>query len=485
MVWFSLVPLLAGLVNQPPFSAFKLGLISGAAHYITLVYWIVEVLGHYGQINIVLSLFPFLLLCLYLALYPAFFSLLWVRLMGRRFSVLLTAGLWVSIEYVRSFLLTGFPWCLLGHSQYRNLSFLQVADLAGVYGLSFLIVLVNACIFFFFFRRPLRGANMVKGEFLITACMVVFTFLYGHGQLTGAEPAQDTLHRVKAVIVQPNIDQSQKWDPRYQMHTLMTYQRLTRRAFDFEPRLIVWPETSVPFFFQDGRELSFRVLSLAKESGAILVFGSPAFKKTQRGTKYYNRVYALLPGQGGPPLFYDKVHLVPFGEYVPLRELLFFVNRLVPAAGDFEPGETLAPLRCNDLSLGVLICFEAIFPELARRQVRDGADILLNLTNDAWFGMTSAPYQHLSMAVFRAVENRRPLIRAANTGFSGFIDSYGRIIEKGGLFEEDLLKGSLSIGHGPPSFYTRFGDTFALGVIALTLIALFYRLRRTRTDDRI
>jgi apolipoprotein N-acyltransferase len=431
LAWFALVPLLISINNESFSRAFKLGFIAGTTHYLTLIYWIVVVLGRYGNLSILTSLGPFVLLCLYLALYPAFFSGITTWLRGSRFVLLFIASIWVGLEYVRAKLMTGFPWCLLGHTQYENLHLIQIADLCGVYGISFLITLSNG------------PGHMEKGP-----------------------------HRmINTVIIQANIDQSLKWEPAHQTETMATYQRLTRAAYDFKPDLIVWPETSAPFFFQDDVVFTPKILSLARESNSVLVFGSPAYKQIHGKTKYYNRAY-LITSDDQPPQYYDKVKLVPFGEYVPLKRYLFFINRLVPAAGDFEPGNRIAPLKGRHVLPGILICFEAIFPELASTQTREGANILINLTNDAWFGRTSAPYQHLSMAVFRAVENRRPMIRAANTGFSAFIGPEGRIIALSSLFEEETLKASIGISNSPLTFYARFGDLFAFSLLAVSLIKI-------------
>ena len=259
---------------------------------------------------------------------------------------------------------------------------------------------------------------------------------------------------------------------------MATYQRLTRAAYEFKPQMIVWPETSAPFFFPDNAEFSPKIFSLARESQAVLIFGSPAYKQTAGTTKYYNRAYLITPNHE-PPQYYDKVHLVPFGEYVPLNKFLFFVKRLVAAAGDFEAGDKIVPLSTGNFSVGILVCFEAIFPGLARAYVKQGANILVNLTNDAWFGMTSAPYQHLSMAVFRAVENRIPMIRAANTGFSAFVGPQGKILMQGDLFDEEVLKASLKLSPVPLTFYARFGDIFALSLLVISLIkALSYLYNR-------
>ena len=471
LAWFALVPLLISINNESFSRAFKLGFIAGTTHYLTLIYWIVVVLGRYGNLSILTSLGPFVLLCLYLALYPAFFSGITTWLRGSRFVLLFMASIWVGLEYVRAKLLTGFPWCLLGYTQYENLHLIQIADLCGVYGISFLIILSNGLLYHLFFRRHDKGNGILRWEILIILLVGGGALAYGHYSLTAGHMEKGPHRMVNTVIIQANIDQSLKWEPAHQTETMATYQRLTRAAYDFKPDLIVWPETSAPFFFQDDVVFTPKILSLARESNSVLVFGSPAYNQIHGKTKYYNRAY-LITSDDQPPQYYDKVKLVPFGEYVPLKRYLFFINRLVPAAGDFEPGNRIAPLKGRQVLPGILICFEAIFPELASTQTREGANILINLTNDAWFGRTSAPYQHLSMAVFRAVENRRPMIRAANTGFSAFIGPDGRIIALSSLFEEETLKASIGISNSPLTFYARFGDLFAFSLLAVSLIKI-------------
>jgi apolipoprotein N-acyltransferase len=482
LAWFALVPLLKSLDNKSPSPAFRLGLITGMAHYMTLLYWIVIVLGHYGNLNTVVSFVILILLCLYLALYPAIFSSLTTYLRGSRLDLILMAGFWVGLEYIRSKLLTGFPWCFLGHTQYEHLYVIQIADICGVYGLSFLIILSNGIICWLLFMRHEKRGNLLKWQILIAVIMVGSTFSYAHYRLSEEVPVKKSGQSVNTVIVQGNIDQSVKWDPAYQEKTMAKYLRLTRSTRDFRPGLIVWPETAIPFFFQDNVKFSPCVLSLVMKSGAPLIFGSPAYKRVSGITRYYNRAYLLTPDDQ-PIKYYDKVHLVPFGEYVPLGRFLAFVNRLVPAAGDFDMGDKVAPLKHEGLSAGILICFEIIFPELARAHARKGANILVNLTNDAWFGMTSAPYQHLSMAVFRSVENRLPTIRAANTGFSAFISPRGEILAQSDLFTEAVLKVSVDISEPTLSFYSRYGDFFVILLLFMSLIKIFYCLWRRRGEQ--
>lgn len=483
LAWFAIVPLLKSLERGSPFLAFKLGFIAGTAHYLTLIYWITTVLGHYGNLNSLLTFSIFLLLCFYLALYPALFCSLTSCLKDSGIDLVLMAGFWVSLEFVRAKLLTGFPWCLLGYTQYKHIGLIQIADLCGVYGLSFFIILLNGLIFRLFFKGSFKNKAFPKWETLVTALIAGGIFGYGQYCLSADKMKKQYHKNIKAATIQGNINQSVKWNPAYQTSTVATYQKLTRAVHDFSPDLIVWPETSMPFFFQNKGELTRKVFSLAKESGASLVFGCPAYKHIGGTTRYFNRAYLITP-DNKPPKYYDKVHLVPFGEYVPLKKFLFFVNRLVPAAGDFKSGDRTVVLSHRNLLIGISICFEAIFPEIAREQARIGANILVNLTNDAWFGMTSAPYQHLSMAVFRAVENRRPMIRSANTGFSAFIGTQGQIIKQSTLFNKEVLKASIGISGHPLTFYTRFGDLFALSLLAISLIKILSHILGKSTAGR-
>jgi len=479
VAWFALIPLLKGIQTASPSRAFTLGVAFGLAHYLTLLYWIIVVLQHYGNLPFLVALFALILLCLYLSLYLGLFSILASRFSDSRFFPVLMACYWVSLEYLRAHLMTGFPWCLLGYTQYEHLHLIQLADLFGVYGISFLIALVNG-VLFSIIARPLReNARMLKWELSILVILLAGAWIYGHHHLSNFGAAEQAGRPVRAAVIQANIDQSVKWDPAYQEETIRGYYRLTRSAYAFHPELIVWPETSLPFFFQDNPKFSPGIFSLAKESGAVLVFGSPAYKRDRGVVHFYNRAYMIAPDTRRVQ-YYDKNHLVPFGEYVPLKEYLPFIRRLVEAAGDFAQGEKLKPLKTQDMSLGILICFEAIFPELARALAKEGADVLVNITNDAWFGMTSAPYQHLCMAVFRAVENRRPMIRAANTGFSAFIKPTGAIQAKSDLFEKQVLKESITIGSFPLTAYSRFGDLFAITLLFISFAYFLCSLWRGR-----
>lgn len=471
--WVALVPLLVAVRGRHPRAAFRIGLIAGLSHYLTLLYWVIVVLAHYGGMSLWVSTGPLLLLATYLALYPAVYALLVSRL-PRAFAAFWGAGFWTALEYLRAHLLTGFPWSLLGHTQYASLHWIQVADLCGVYGISFLIAAANGAIYEALFCRETRRQAAFALQTAACVLLLGATWGYGAHRLSPGPSLAPAPNPFRVALVQANVDQAVKWNPAFQMKTLETYATLSRSTRFFRPDLVLWPETALPFFFQEPDPLSERVRELPRELQSALLFGSPAYRRQGNRTRYYNRGYLLGP-DASRTQHYDKVHLVPFGEYVPLKRWLFFVSRLVPAAGDFDPGSRLEPLRRGRLSAGVLICFEAIFPSLARRHVQNGANVLVNLTNDAWFGLTSAPYQHLAMSVFRAVENRRYLLRAANTGISAVIDPAGRIRTRSSLFEKAVLTASIRLASGTSTLYTRHGDIFALLLsIASTLRAAWF-----------
>jgi apolipoprotein N-acyltransferase len=314
LVWFALVPLFRSLHDESPAHALLLGHIAGLIHYLTLIYWIVPTLQNYGYLNFLTSCTALLLLCLYLALYPAVFSYLLCRMKGSRFPVFTMASLWVGLEIIRAHFLTGFPWCLLGYTQFRNLFLIQVADLVGVYGISFMILLANGLIYRLLFHRDALERTGLKWEITGVLLVAAFSLVYGQYRLAGGERKGEGEKSLKTAIIQGNIDQSIKWDPAYQEESVDTYHRLTRSTSLFKPDLVVWPETAMPFFFQDNEKHSPRVFEISKEAGADLIFGSPAYNKTRSGTQYYNRVY-LLSRHGEFVGYYEKVHLVTFGVY--------------------------------------------------------------------------------------------------------------------------------------------------------------------------
>lgn len=468
LAWCAFVPLFVAAAGASPRESFKLGFVAGLAAYAGVLYWVNIVMTTYGKLPAAVSGSLYLSLAAYLALYPGLVLWLTRRGEGRGLSALCSFPvLWVGCELIRSYLLTGFPWANLGYSQYRTLPLIQISDLAGVYGVSFLVAFANVVLYrmWRWFREkdapyPVRG-------FLALLVLLGGTLGYGFSALNRVESGP--LQRV--LLVQGNIPQDVKWDPAFQESTVATYERLSRQGCQTGGTLVVWPESALPFFFQGEPAYAARVRSLAVELKSCLVTGSPAFEKDGGAMRYLNSAFLISP-TGAVLGRSDKLHLVPFGEYVPLAALFPFVNKLVAGIGDFEPGRSAVPLETTGGKIGVLVCFEGIFPEIARAYVQAGAGILVNITNDAWFGKSSAPYQHLSMTVFRAVENRVPLVRAANTGISSVIDSKGHIRGMTQIFQEATLGAQVRRGKGG-SFYSRHGDLFALVCLgACGLIAL-------------
>jgi apolipoprotein N-acyltransferase len=389
------------------------------------------------------------------------------------------ASLWAALEFLRSSLLTGFPWNLLVYSQHRNLPLIQVASVTGVYGVSFMVMAVNAALA----RAVLTWKSWSR---LLAPLATVGLFLagvVGYGWLWPPPEASSPVMRV--ALVQGNIDQEVKWDPAWQDQTLTIYGELTREAARRRPQLIVWPEAAVPFFLREDPRQAL-IHDMARASGAYLLMGAPDRQAGQP------RNTAFLIGPEGRMLGrYDKRHLVPFGEYVPLRQLLFFVNPLAGGTiGTFAPGDEATVFSTPSGRFGVVICYEAIFPDEVRDFFRGGADFLVNITNDAWFGRSEALAQHLAMAAFRAVENRAYLIRAGNTGISAIVAPDGRIVQASGLFTPAVLSGAI-IPRTGESFYTRYGDLFAWGTmgvaLAVILAALVPRIfpRGSTVSDRM
>jgi apolipoprotein N-acyltransferase len=315
----------------------------------------------------------------------------------------------------------------------------------------------------------------------LTGLLLAAALVYGQQRMAAVDRSALGAQRVAVAAVQGNISQGEKWNPALRAAAVEKYLRLARQADrEFAPQLQVWPETATPFYlFAEAAPTRLLRQGLAPLGGAFVI-GSPAVEPRGAERVYFNSAY-LLPADGGAPQRYDKAHLVPFGEYVPLQRWLPFVGKLVAQVGDFARGPVGATLAWEGRRLGVQICYEIIFPALARAQAASGAGLLLNLTNDAWYGRSSAPYQHFAITVARAVENRRALVRSANTGISGFVDPVGRVVAATPLFEEAVVGASLPL-MTEQSLYTRWGDLFAgtclLAVLAASALAAAARLRR-------
>ncbi|MBN2056224.1 apolipoprotein N-acyltransferase [bacterium] len=474
LAWIALVPLFHAAAGRPSRQAFLLGFLGGLPCYMISMAWLTETMINFGGMNLPLSYILVLLLASYLSLYigASLGLATWFK-EHRGWSITFTAPfLWVSLEFIRAKALTGFPWNLLAYTQYRATPLIQICDTTGPYGLSFLIVMVNAAVYEALTGPARRRWRPPVVAFLAVAAVATYGFAALHSHQPGGTS-------IPAVYVQANIPQDQKWDPDYRLDIIQRYLDLTSQAMAAAPgrppRLIIWPEAATPYYFRfgdhhlldDGRTYNQAVYDLIREGPAWLVLGTPDVDPQSDAN--YNGAFLLSP-EGRIEGHYWKQHLVPFGEYVPLRKVLFFVEKMAEVGGDTDEGDAATVFNIPGVPpFSVYICYETIFPDLLRRFVKNGAAFLVNLTNDAWFGGSSGPYQHFAMTVFRAVENRVPVVRCANTGISGSFDACGRILSCSPLLTTAI--GPVEIGApGRPTFYTRHGDMFAVCCLSVCLV---------------
>jgi apolipoprotein N-acyltransferase len=443
----------------------------GLFYFAGTVHWVTNSVHFYGNIPLVPASLITLLLCAYLALYPATFGAAAVHLSRNHpnFFFVTAPALWTALELARTYVFSGFPWSLLGYSQYQMLPVIQVADITGVYGVSFLIVLVNTAVSEYLMNR--------KRYFGIVVTLVAMVLTLGYGFIKLRTPEGDS--RITVSVVQGNIEQDKKWDSAYQAQTREVYQKLTREALKEGPDVVIWPETATPFYFGAIKgldaDLTADLRDFVRSTNTPLLTGSPSYEQRSDHSYILRNSAYLLDHTGATAATYHKIHLVPFGEYVPLKRVLFFVDKMVQAIGDFQSGDEYTvmtvPTPHGATKLGTVICYEIIFPDLVRRFVDRGVAVMTTVTNDAWFGRTAAPYQHFSMAAFRAVENRVPVARAANTGVSGFIDSKGNILAASDIFKEAHLTRRIVPGN-VKTFYTKRGDVFSYACVIICLILL-------------
>jgi apolipoprotein N-acyltransferase len=481
--WIALVPLFYSTRDLSFKKSFYTGLLAGLVHYIMLLYWLVATIGTYGHVPVYLCIPVLLLLSVYLALYIGAFTAS-VSFLSLRpaAGLLVIPALWVCLEYIRSFILSGFPWGLIGYSQYEYLKIIQISDMCGVYGVSFLVVLSNTAVFLVltkvlgndWYGRKIRN-NHAAVCVLFSVLMVAGAYIYGEKRMKRIDALIKDARTIKLSVVQGNINQAIKWDRSFQRQSINTYIRLSVSAKN-KPDIIVWPETATPFYFLYDQALTDMVKEGIFDTGSDFLIGSPSFVQKDDLIEFYNSAY-LMGSKGDVYGKYDKSHLVPFGEYIPFGKYLPFLNKMVEGVGDFKSGEKGKVLQWQDLKLGIQICYEVIFPDLSAALVRNDAALLINITNDAWYGRSSAPYQHFSMAVFRAVENRRSLVRSANTGISGLIDPCGRVIDRTEIFNEAVITRAMPVMY-KKSIYTQYGDIFA--VVCVLFVVLNFITRKNK-----
>ncbi len=485
IAWMALVPFLLSLYDKGPKEAFKAGLVLGIPYFFGTLYWIYHSINHYGGVSLISSIAIVILLCLYLSLYMGIFAFCFsVTIKKTKLPALLIAPVfWVVLEFLRSYIFTGFPWSSIGYTQYKFLTVIQIADITGIYGVSFLVVAVNGALadVFLLKRRtkdmPLFPLSQTVIGFAVLFLFITSAVVYGQIRLREERPGK----QLRVAIIQGNIEQDKKWEPSYQDEVIGIYKDLSLKAASSSPSLIVWPETAVPFLFRADRGYTQELIDFQSRLKAYLLFGSVMTKGKEDERYLLSNSAVLLDDNGTVSYIYDKIHLVPFGEYVPLQKLLFFINKLVVGIGDYASGDSYLKATTPYGDFAALICYEIIFPGLVRKFYSNGGDFMVNITNDAWFGRTTGPYQHFSMAVFRAVENRKPVIRAANTGISGFIDSNGRILSRTNLFQRAVLDEEIKTD-ATRSFYSKYGDLFSYIWIIFSLVLLVNIFGKSRIE---
>lgn len=488
--WVALAPLLVAITAggrsggargplDPRRRALVLGLTAGLVYFAGTLYWLVDVMVTYGGLAAPIAFVVAALLVVYLAIYPAAFAWTVGRLWGRAggWAVAAAPAVWVAFEWVRAHALTGFPWALLGTSQTGVLPIAQLASVTGVYGLSLLVAAGGAALAWAVAGRGRSRLVASLGVLGLVGAVVV----WGRARIARGDLLADGVP-VRVAVVQGNVEQDAKWDPAWQPAILERYLRLSEEAVRAGARLVVWPESSVPFYFGEEPAGTERVRQVARTASAYLIVGSDerAMHSGQPDgrleLRYYNAAVLVRP-DGATGGVYRKMRLVPFGEYVPLGRLLFFVAPLVQAVSDFSPGERATLLPVDRHAVSVAICYEVVYPDLVRRFVREGSELLATITNDAWFGRSSAAYQHFQQASLRAIEQGRYLVRAANTGISGVVDPYGRVVVRTALFETAVRVADVRF-LSARTVYSETGDLVAYLCLVVTVVALGRSWRR-------
>ncbi len=482
--WVALTPLILALLRarpagelevvgasnlQPatPWQGFLLGFVCGIVWYAGTCYWIFDTMRLYGGLNAPMALLVLFLFCCYLGLYHGLFGLL-LSLLARprdlRRALVLAPFLWVAVELART-RITGFPWNLLGVAQVDNVALCRIAAWTGVYGISFEIALVNvAFAAAFLIPRAKRAAMLVAA---VAAAAVLQA-----GRLVEAPPVNADR---AALLVQQNVPVQAEWTPAYFQQTLSELTELTlNSASDHKTDLIVWPESPAPFFTNDAK---FRdaISQLARDTNAWIVVGAIGSDAPQPNADgpIFNSA-ALISPSGQWTSRYDKVHLVPFGEYLPFPSLFSFAGGLTKEVGQFEHGTSHRPLIAGGESLGLFICYESIFPDEVRQSADQGAEVFVNISNDGWYGDSGAYAQHLNQTRMRAIENNRWILSATDTGVTASIDPLGRVAARIPRKQRAALVAPYALT-SVTTFYTRHGDWFAYVCAIISAGALLAR----------
>ena len=444
-------------------SGFRPGFVAGITFFLFLLYWLAFLSSAQMDNPIVMS-GPLLLAVLLQSFYWGLFSAA-ASFVGRRTRIpwfIVLPVLWVAFEQLRSLGVMGFTWGALGYAAVNVPRAIQFASVTGVFGVSLWLALSNALVLEIVSARRRRGAFAVAA-----ACVLLLPVLHGTLVMRGGESGEGgevAARSMRVAVIQPNISGGTKWDARYKSESFDTLGRLTLQAADRKPDLIVWPETAAPsYLLRQPKDLE-RVAAVARQVDIPILTGCPRLipADAKEGAGRPLNSVLLIDVDGVPKAAYSKIKLVPFGEAIPFETVIPFLKDVDFGEADFWPGSERVVFEHPKGAFSVLICYESIFPRLARQFVVGGAELLVNVTNDVWYGRTSMPFQHASMAVMRSIENRRSLARSANSGVSMLVDPYGRVLSRLAIFEEGFLVESLPVVSSR-TFYSTHGDVFPWG----------------------
>jgi apolipoprotein N-acyltransferase len=473
LAWVAYIPLLLFVFRtRTSARAFWAGFAAGAIQLFALLIWMPPVLANYGGLSKALAWFAYSLVICMLACYPGAACAITKFLMKRRGDscLLLLPFVWVVSEYAQSISpFGGFPWLLTAYSQTGYLALMQIADVMGVYGTSFLILWANAALAWAFLRR--KRVLSACGPLIAAVALTAGCVIYGGISLRKWDRVKPEFH---AAMLQGNLDIN---EPEEVLSEKIKagYVRMADTLKPLQVDLLILPESPSPVSFQYEPAYSRVLEDLARRHSLGLVFNNIRYEQLEEEGRYFNSAY-FLDHSGATAGVYDKIHLVPFGEYIPLKKLFFFAETITKDAGGFSPGKDFRIVEMRGRPANAIICFEAVFPGLVRRFVQQGSQLIINLTNDRWYGDSSAPYQHLAIARWRAVENRRYLLRAANSGITALIEPSGRIQRSTGFLTEAVCRGRFAFLEGLTP-YARYGDVFVFLCAIIVCVVLMREIR--------
>lgn len=481
IAWIAAIPLLLALRGQTSRVGLALGWLFGWCTFLAMTAWARTTLREFGSYTSAGAFGVHALMATVMGSYSGLFGAAYCRAMTSRSigaALWVTPVLWVTTEWLRGWLFLGFPWGTLGSSQYRAHGVAQLAELLTVRGLSGLVALANAAIYVAIATPVGRHRRVALACLAVVPCVA----LWGswRERVVSGWP---TIGSVRVGIVQGSLPNEHKFVPQASDTILASFVTGSHNISSARPDLIVWPETALPVYYQDGGTARRAVDSVAQRAGVPLLFGTLGYREgTGEAVQHVNRAY--LVDAHGRSTFYDKIELAPFGEYVPLQGLLRHVRPLGDLPGDLSQGSEATVFTLPEGRFGVVICYEGIFPSLARVVTERGANFIVNLADDGWYARTAAPEQIVAQLTFRAIENRVPILRVANTGISAIIGPTGRIEWRSEPYERASYVKTVAWPSAAPGSRSLIGDLFLTTCVAGSLVAVIGRRRREERDLR-